>query len=267
MKKIYFLIFLFLISSEVCLAGTSVLGPLTHLKAAHPGEKYEGVILLRNSEETPSEVKVYQTDYLFYADGKNIYGESGSVPRSNATWISVSPNRLTIPPREEFSVHYTVQVPSGQDMKGTYWSMIMVEPISETSAESAKWEKDKSKVAISTVIRYGIQMITEIGNAGASQIKFADKKIISEDGNRVLQLDIENTGERVLSPAVWVELYNKEGASVGRFESGKVRIYPGCSVRHRILLPKVAGGNYRALVVADNGDESIFGAQYDLEME
>jgi len=267
MKKTFFFIFLFLLSPDICLAGTSIIGPLTHQKTAQPGEKYEGVIVLKNNEDIPSEVKIYQTDYLFYADGKNVYGEPGNLSRSNARWISVSPTRLTIPPREEFSVDYTIQVPKGAELRGSYWSMIMVEPIAETSAESAKWEKGKSQVAIQTVVRYGIQMIADIGNTGARQIRFADKKIISENGGRIFQLDIENTGERYLNPAVWVELYNKEGASVGRFESGQNRIYPGCSVRHRIPLTKVAPGAYRALVVADNGDESVFGAQYDLELE
>jgi len=44
-----------------------------------------------------------------------------------------------------------------------------------------------------------------------------------------------------------------------------MRIYPGTSVRHKIDLSSLPGGKYMALVVADNGDEYIFGAQYTLE--
>lgn len=267
MKKVLFLFLFFFISANLCLAGVSVIGGLSREKTVKPGEKFEGIILLKNTGERPADVKVYQTDYLFYADGKNIYGEPGGIPRSNAKWISLSPVRLTVPPKETASVSYAVKVPENPDLKGTYWSVVMVEPVSETSPESTKEEKGKVKVGIQTIMRYGIQIITNFSDAGERKIRFLDKKLISQDRKRVFQFDIENIGERSLSPVVWVELYNKDGINIGRFESSRLRIYPGCSVRHKVDLTDVPKGWHKALVVADNGDEYVFGAQYDLEME
>ena len=266
MKKILLFVLFFLLSIELCSAGISVIGGLTREKTVKPGEKVEGIILLKNSGEGLSEVKVYKTDYLFSADGKNIYGEPGSIPRSNSRWITLSPNRLTLNPGETVSVHYTVQVPDIPDMTGTYWSMIMVEPIPETSP-LIRGEKGKARVGVQTIIRYGIQIVTDMSNTGTRKVRFLDKKLISEKGNRILQIDIENTGERWLSPLVWIELYNIEGINLGRFESGRMRVYPGCSVRHKVDLTNVPKGMYKSLVIADNGDEYIFGAQYDLEIK
>jgi len=110
-------------------------------------------------------------------------------------------------------------------------------------------------------------MLTHIGDTGTRKIKFLDKKLFSQDGKTILQMDIENIGERWLTPTLWVELYDNQGTELGRFESGKRRIYPSCSVRYKVDLTDVPEGKYKALVVADNGDEYVFGAKYDLGIE
>jgi len=78
----------------------------------------------------------------------------------------------------------------------------MVEPLEEINPESLKLEKDKVKMSLRVVIRHAIEIITDIGNTGISRIKFIDKKVIEENGNKILQIDIENTGERRLSPLI-----------------------------------------------------------------
>jgi hypothetical protein len=266
-KIIFPVLFSCLLILGVAEAGVVIVGNLTHEREATVGESYQGTIFIRNPLEEPAEVKIYQTDYLFFFDGRSIYGEPGNIKRSNAQWISFSPHRLVIPPKERSAVEYTVKVPEDETLGGTYWSMLMIEEISNSSLEASEPEKDRVELGIRQVLRYGIQMLTHIGDTGTRKIKFLDKKLISKDGRTILQMDIENIGERWLTPTVWVELYNSQGTELGRFESGKRRIYPGCSVRYKVDLTDVPKGKYKALVVADNGDEYVFGAKYDLEIE
>ena len=244
-------------------AGVGVIGGLTREREVKAGETYRGLILIRNTGEAPQEVKVYQTDYLFFFDGRNLYGEPGKTPRSNANWITFSRSRVTIPPQETVSVYYTAKVPDDPSLAGTYWSILMVEPIPESHPQAA--EEGKVKVGITQVIRYGIQFVTHIGDSGSRKIRFLDKRLIEKEGKRILQIDIENIGERWLRPYVWAELYNEAGLAVGRFESRRSRIYPRTSVRHRMDLTGLPKGRYKALVVVDNGDRYVFGAQYKLE--
>ena len=282
MKKTLSLFVFFVVIADLCSAGVSVIGGLTREKALEPGAKFEGTIKLQNTGETTCQVNVYQTDYLFYADGSNLYGEPGSAPRSNAEWFTISPKRLTIPPGEAALVHYSGQVPEIRELAsisddlqlmesvnlvGTYWSMVMVEPVPETDLEAVEGEAGKVTFGIQTKVRYGIQIITNIGDTGVRNIKFLDKRLANRDGQITLQLEIENIGERWLSPTVWVELYDDGGIQVGRFEGGKKRIYPDCSVSHEVDLIGVPKGSYKALVVLDNGDEYVFGAKYDLGIE
>lgn len=282
MKKILFVLLLVVATADLSFAAVSVIGELTREESVQPGEKFEGTIKLQNTGETTCQVNVYQTDYLFYSDGSNVYGDAGSTARSNAGWLSVSPKRLTIPPNEVALVHYSGEVPEvkqlasvfsdlqiiqSPDLTGTYWSMVMIEPMPEAGPETAEDEAGRVKFGIQTKVRYGIQIVTHIGDTGTPKIKFLDKRLIDQEDQTILQLDIENTGERWLSPKVWVELYDQEGTQLGRFEGDKKRIYPQCSVRHRVDLSDVPQGRYKALVVVDNGDQYVFGAKYDLGIE
>ena len=65
----------------------------------------------------------------------------------------------------------------------------------------------------------------------------------------------------------WAEIYDRDGIRVGRFESGPKRIFPNCSVRHQLDITGVPKGYYTALLIVDNGDHRVFGANYELQIE
>lgn len=247
-------------------ARVTLIGGLSYEKEVQIDETYQGSIVIRNNGDEFQEAKIYQTDYLFFCDGTNQYGEPGKIERSNANWITFSPSRLIIPPKETSTLNYTVKVPDDESLVGTYWSMLMVEILGKGHPEAAlQPEESKVQMGIKQVIRYSVQIVTHIGNTGSHKLKFIGTKLLAkEGGGRFLQVDMENIGERWLRPEVLVNLYDKEGRYIGKFESTRMRIYPGTSVRHRIDLSDIPKGKYTALVVADNGDEYIFGAQYTL---
>lgn len=247
-------------------AGIDVLSGLTDEAVLQPGDKKDGRIVLRNTADTPQEVRVYQTDYTFRCDGTNAYDKPGACNRSNGPWITFSPQQFTVPPKETSTVYYTVQVPRDDKLTGTYWSMLMVEPVM-LAPPPVKGEQGKVKVGLQTVIRYGVQIVTNIGGTGKREARFVDKQLVASDGKRFLQLDLENTGDRWLRPTIWAEVFDDKGARAGRFECGRTRIYPGCSTRNSIDLGSLKAGKYQALVVIDNGDESVWGAQYALEIK
>ena len=91
--------------------------------------------------------------------------------------------------------------------------------------------------------------------------------LLNEANKHVLLVDVENVGERLLRPFVWAELYDSEGMVVGTFEGDRFRTYPGTSVRYRIDVSDVPEGSYKALVVADCGEEDAFGIQYSITID
>ena len=266
---VIFLSLFFLLIPYFAEAGVSIVGDLTHEKSAKAGETYSGIIFVRNTGETQQEVKAYQTDYLFFQDGSNIYGEPGKDPRSNAKWITFSPNLMTIPPKEKAEIQYTIKVPEDKTLTGTYWSMFMVEGIAMGSleSESAPPKKDEIKASIKTVFRYGIQMVTNISDTGVRKLKFMDIKTMKEKDKVNLQIGIENIGERLLKPSLYTELYDDKGNYIGKFNGGQLRTYPGTSVKFNIDMTQVPKGKYKSMIIVDCGGDNLFGMPYDLVIE
>ncbi|RPJ04945.1 MAG: hypothetical protein EHM28_13100 [Spirochaetaceae bacterium] len=239
-------------------------GGLTHEKEAAIGQTYEGSLEIQNNGDKPAEVKVYQTDYFFYADGRVIYGEAGKLGRSNAHWITFSPKTAIVPPKETLAVRYTVKVPEDSSLAGTYWSMMMVEEVPETSPESTLAKPDRVGMGIRQVFRYGVQFMTHIGQTGARSIKFISTKLQKAGVAQHLELDVENSGQRMLRAEVYAELYDPKGTFMGKFEAEPLRLYPGTSGRFKIDLSKIPNDTYKALVVVDCGGSDIFGANLNL---
>lgn len=266
MKKRLFILFsLSLLAALPSFAGLAVVGGLARHHTLKPGDPFEGIILVKNTGTEPVEITVAQTDYLFTADGTNHYDRPGTHPRSNAPWISVSPSRTTLPPQGSISIYYKGKTPGSSDLVGTYWSMIMIEPV-VTPPPQIEGQKEKVTMGLQTVMRYAVQVVSEIGTTGTEQLAIIDKAVVTKDGKPTLQLDAANVGERVQIPTLSAELFNTEGVSIGRFEGGKRRIYPDCSVRYSVELVDVPVGKYTAMVVMDTGGEYVTGAQYTLEI-
>jgi hypothetical protein len=249
-------------------AGISIEGGLTNEKVSKAGETYQGEIVIKNQEDTPQELKIYQSDYRFNCEGETTYGEPGKDARSNARWISFSPSKLTIPPKETATINYTITVPGDQALVGTFWSMLMIEGLPTGSPESAGAPKEKKlSLGITQIMRYAVQVVTHIGDTGTRKVKFIQTKILKEKDARILQVDVQNDGERLLHPQLWTELYAPDGTSMGRFEGEQYRVYPGTSKRFRIDISKLPAGTYKALVVADCGENDLIGIQYTLKFE
>ncbi len=242
-------------------AQLSIEGGLTHEFVVQPGQTCSGQIVVTGNTGARTEIEITQTDYLFLADGRNAYGEPGTMARSNANWIKLFLPLDTLAPGESLSIPYTIDVPDDPSLVGTYWSMVMAAAVLPPSEATAEGE-----VGIQQVIRYGIQIVTHIGDSGERRIRIVNPRLVRKDEGPVLQIDIENTGERWVRPVAWSELYDEEGASVGRFESFQQRIFPTCSVRYRFVLSEVPSGKYEVLVVFDNGDQYVWGAQYALDL-
>ncbi|WP_286953438.1 MULTISPECIES: hypothetical protein [Aminobacterium] len=261
--------FFFVMGTGVVLASTvDIEGDLTYRFAVTPGQEIRGQLVIRNNDkEQPVQVAINQSDYLTYADGRNDYGQPGSTSRSNALWMVLTPRQLTIPPSGTAIVNYVIQVPKDPSLCGTYWSMIMVEPLDQFMLEPPKGIDSNMAFNVMTIFKYAVQMITDIGNTGIRNIEFADKKLISDGSKSVLALDIVNTGERVIRPLVWTELYDEQGNLAGRFEGGQRWIFPECSCRFEIPFQGVKAGEYKALVIADGGEDEAFGAQYALVLK
>jgi hypothetical protein len=232
----------------------------TQVRSVRPGEVYRGTLVVRNNGKSATDVKVYQTDYSFTAEGQSHFGTPGAAPRSNAAWLRLSQEQIAIAPGERGRVDYEVRVPDDPRLSGTYWSAVMIEEV--VGEEAPEQRRDRTQVR--QVIRHLVQVITEIGTSGKGEIAFHNARLLNEQGKRWLSVDIENTGERWLRTEIYIELHDRQGRAAGRFSGSRARTFPATSVRNRIDLSAVPPGEYLALLVADAGRDDLFGTQIEL---
>jgi hypothetical protein len=248
-------------------ATVSVAGPLAYDYVVQIGRTYEGSLEIRNTSDAPASVRIYQTDYLFYTDGTVVYGEAGTVARSNARWITVSPGEARLPAGESATVRYSIKVPDDPALAGSFWSVLMVEPSPEKASTVAAGKDASSTVAIQQIVRYAVQISTQVGDTGDLDLRFSQLQLAADLAGRHLLVDAENTGDRWYRATVWAELYDANGGLVGRYDAGASRMYPGTSVRFRCTLAGVKSGSYSALIVADCGGDDVYGVTVNVVLQ
>jgi len=247
-------------------AQVGIVNGLTQEKICKPGETFESFIRLKNNGPKEETVKIYQTDYFFSADGKTFYDSPGKAVRSNAAWISIGPKQTTLPGLATLDVKYSCTVPDDAKLVGTYWSIIMFEVLPPGQRTKSSADKKEIQFGVNQVMRYGVQIVTHFGETGTRSLKFLDTELLQGKEGRTLRVDIENNGERWLRPFSYVEFYRENGEPAGKVEGERWRIFPGTSVRYKFDVSSLKQGVYNALIVFDNKDASVFGAQYKLNI-
>ena len=243
-------------------AQISVQGNTVHEHDAPPGGVRMGTIAVTNTSPNPQVARIYLTDYLFFADGTARYDRPGSVPRSNAGWIQLGAQDVTIPPGATVPVSYTVRVPPVDSLSGSYWSVVMVEGVGAPMAAGQRG------VGLATTVRYGVQIVTHLAKAGDRRLTVKSGKLApGADGKGVaLQLEIENTGQQATRFDITTEVFDSVGTVRARSTQSRGLTYPGTSLMHRVELGQLArGATYRAVVVIDAGSGNLNGAQYTLK--
>ena len=247
------------VTSQIAVVGSTV-----EERVAAPGESYTGTIVVRNPTRQNQPVRIYQTDYLFFADGTSHFDDPGTTPHSNAKWITPTVRSLLVPPASEMTVTYTVKVPPTDSLVGSYWSTIMVEG---APTEAGRSSGGRPQVGVGAVMRYAVQVATHIKTSGSRKVSFANSRLLdnSKDSTKSFELEVKNVGERAYRPALWIEVYDDQGTLKANARQERGLLYPGTSLKQTFALGKLPPGTYRAIVFADSGEDAVFASQFTLK--
>jgi hypothetical protein len=245
-------------------AQLSVISSGVQQHTALPGTQHQGVITIRNTSAERQEARVYQTDYTFSADDRSAFPAPGTLERSNAGWVSFSPAQLVLPPNSTQTVTWTVTVPASDSVTGSWWSLLMVETVSPGSLNSRQRSAAETPtLSLNVVTRHAIQLATHVGTTGNVMLQFDSVQATgTTDGKRAFRFDINNTGQRAITPAITLELYNAAGDLVARQAVTRGLLYPGTGIRQSFELGDLPTGDYRAVIVGDGGGDEVFAGQY-----
>ncbi len=260
-------ILMFFVINDTASAAVAIASNMTQVKQAKPGEIYKASITVKNNGTEPEAIRVYQTDYMSYSNGTTNYGEpAGKMPRSNASWITFSPKTVSVGPDAKININYEVKVPDDKNLTGSYWSVVMVQQIPKPLKDT---ETKKQTVGLQLQLQYAVQIITDIDDTGLTKINFLNPRVAQKKDGKGFNffIEIENTGERQLVPEISAEFFDtKQGKSAGKFTSSKNRIFPNGSTKYIFDLGDIPAGKYKVQVIADCGDENLFGGEYSLDL-
>lgn len=238
-------------------------GGLTHEYNVSGGQRVNGVFVLKNTGSAPAELKLYQED-------ANPGGRNARHNRSNRGWLKLSTDRVTLAPGASRKVSYAMHVP-GNVQQGTYWSLVMLEPVSKKSRESQVQQAPEKgfRVSVQQKIRYAVNIMAHI-QGGAANLTFSAPKMErdKQSNQKVFAIDIQNTGNKFARPDVVMEVFNQQGQPVKTLTGEARGVYPGAKKRFVVPLAGLRPGNYKALFVAeDKKSGKTFGADVNLAVK
>jgi molybdenum-dependent DNA-binding transcriptional regulator ModE len=102
----------------------------------------------------------------------------------------------------------------------------------------------------------------------AEEIFALGRELLTTAEGAALRLRLENDGTVGVQLRLWVEVFDHEGYSLGRYspQMATMTLLPGGSGERHVSLADLPPGTYDCLVIADNEDQNVFGARYQIEI-
>jgi hypothetical protein len=236
-------------------------GGLTYLNNFKPGETAQVSVTLISDRDKPELVDMKLCDYWCNSEGQHFFEEVGLQPRSNADWVRLSSFREIINPGERREVYFTIQVPKNDQLNGSYWSILLIEP---TDPLQTLTESEQGFV-LHVKIRYAFHIVTNVGEGNPS-LKITKKGVEKIEDKKFFAVNVTNTGDLFLNPKMTIKLFNKQGKLEKTQETQSERLYPGSSSRFLADGEGLPEGNYTAFLLLDNGDGRLFSDTFEINL-
>lgn len=253
-----FFVSLIVLQNQEANAQVTLVGDKIQAEYVSPGDQYTGSVMIHNESESVMTVRVYQ-DAVSALTSFDSGDEIVTIDRSNAGWISHNAEKMTIQPGQVAKVEYQVVVPltmGAEPPTGTYWSSLTVDVIALGSSE---YRKPYSR-------HYLTDIATHIEGTGKAGLAINNVKMLGDRDARRLQAMMINTGNTLVKPMVWFELYDTSGNLEGRIAGKSDWVFPGGFHRVTADVADVEPGVYETQIVVDDGKSQIFGASFTVDM-
>ncbi|MEK6616684.1 MAG: hypothetical protein AABZ32_11355 [Bacteroidota bacterium] len=257
-----FLIFIssFLIGPDMSgFAQDFEVAPVKLVYTCEPGQIQTKTMSVRNHANQKQQFT------LTIADAKVDSGQKKN-EKSCKDWLTINPSFFDINPNESAEIKVLMQAPPGHSE--TRWAMIYV----SAAEEQTSLATDKQmKTGIKVKPRIGVRVIQSPKSNTNYQATISGLKEITQqkDTVRAFQVNIKNTGDKVLDGKIYLVLSNLETAKEIKVKPVKASVYPGNSKTMKMNLPQnVPPGKYSLAAILDYGNNSTLEAvQMNIEVK
>jgi Bacterial protein of unknown function (DUF916)/Protein of unknown function C-terminal (DUF3324) len=213
-----------------------------------PGQSFESQVLISNDGDAAGTATVSAVDGLTGTASGIVYADRSVLAQDVGKWIALDETRVTLQPGEKHVVHFHGTVPQtswiGQHLGG-----IVVE------SDTIDTNSSNSKVQIK-VRQQSIEAV-EIDNPGASveRLESSGIQFGGSNGQQVLTLNLQNTGELFINPTGKVSVIDSSGKTLQDIPIKMNLILPHTSFTYPIALSGqiLMPGNYKADITLNYG--------------
>ncbi|NOU80783.1 DUF916 domain-containing protein [Paenibacillus sp. LMG 31459] len=219
-----------------------------------PGDTREYTFLVRNSKDTPVQLKLYPADALPAQNGGRSFSEKEHRLTLVGSWLEPQGVKsITLKPHEVRSFNYILNVP--EDLRpGQYVGVIAAEELIKAEETAAGTEGQQASVAIDVVNRSGVQMVLEYKADQAKHEMSIDEfeHDYVSTGHSRLTIKLSDRGTILEKPTGKITVRDGQGQVMYEQEYAADSIYAGSTadmvyiVNDRLLLPDVYEVNYTA---------------------
>jgi len=259
-----FLTILFTFSLALTLAHTAKgqgfsVSPSRIFFSGNPGETTSQTINFSNTSGAPISFTTKIQDWNRDSVGVKIYYEAGTLPLSNAKWLSVASNSIVIKPGEIKKVVVSMQIP--KDANQLTHSMIFFTQVKEQQAQNTTG----TGIGVNLLLEVGVQAYYVPKGLNAGDIEFIsfDDRGAYDDGkikSRRMALKIHNNGHLNKDAFIKVELTNKETGEEIKIDPKSIAMLPGATQTVLLDLPANLKGKFLVVALIDAG------SVYDLKV-
>ncbi|MCA1845010.1 MAG: DUF916 domain-containing protein [Actinobacteria bacterium] len=196
-----------------------------------PGETFTDEVIVTNTGDTPIELVVSGVDGLTAPTSGAVYGNRQDPVTRAGAWVNAATSTVTIAPRAEVPVKFTVQVPKDAGA-GDHVAGIAFEDAHPTSAGS--------NFAVTQIVRsvMGVQVVVPGPGAFAAHIDDATLQSLPGTSAASVLVKLGNNGARLGKPALSVALTGPKGYQ-RTVERTLDTVLPGDTIPYALAWPDV----------------------------
>ncbi len=211
--------------------------------SAPAGEIRTGVVAVQNQGVSTRTLRVMTVNCRMERDGSLSYFD-GDDPRGCRSWIKTSSVEITINPRANQQLLYSVRVPKGAS--GSYVAAVLLADAARAVPEPREY-RDLP----------GIIIFVTVPNTGQRAADLLGLSLRQEPGETgyAAELLVRNRGTVMLAPSGLVQAFSEDGSEKQRapVNEGKELVLPGAE--RALIVPglRLAAGTYKVTATVDYG--------------
>jgi hypothetical protein len=193
---------------------------------AKPGEKIQTVIRVRNSSDKALAITSLAQDFVIGEDGETPVPVTEAISNrwSLASWITVSPPRQIVQPRQTVNVNVVITVPEDA-LPGGHYAMLMHEP-SENLAGGPAGADAGAQSRVAQRVGSLIYFLVDGPINEEAFIRGFDFKNLSEYGPVPYSFTVENMSDVHIKPKMKIEVFNIFGQRVDEIVPEEKNVFP-----------------------------------------